>query len=80
MESIVYEEFGGPDVLHLAEVDAPRPGPGQVRVAVRAAGVNPLDHKIRSGRMEAAFPTHTRRGAGRGGRRGGGGRHRLRPR
>ncbi|MFE4381197.1 NADP-dependent oxidoreductase [Streptomyces cyaneofuscatus] len=57
MEAIVYEEFGGPDVLHLAEVAAPRPGPGQVRVAVRAAGVNPLDHKIRSGRMEAAFPT-----------------------
>ncbi|CAO0830539.1 hypothetical protein SMICM17S_09737 [Streptomyces microflavus] len=57
MEGIVLEEFGGPDVLHLAEVDAPRPGPGQVRVAVRAAGVNPLDHKIRSGRMEAAFPT-----------------------
>ncbi|MFB8219857.1 NADP-dependent oxidoreductase [Streptomyces anulatus] len=57
MEAIVYEEFGGPGVLHLERRDPPRPGPGQVRVAVRAAGVNPLDHKIRSGRMEGAFPT-----------------------
>ncbi|WP_103507266.1 NADP-dependent oxidoreductase [Streptomyces sp. SM13] len=57
MEAIVYEEFGGPDVLHLARLDRPRPGPGQVRVAVRAAGVNPLDHKIRNGWMEGAFPT-----------------------
>ncbi|MFJ4964859.1 Quinone oxidoreductase 1 [Streptomyces sp. ADI96-02] len=57
MEAIVYEEFGGPGVLHLARLDAPRPGPGQVRVAVRAAGVNPLDHKIRSGAMEPVFPT-----------------------
>ncbi|MFJ7413564.1 NADP-dependent oxidoreductase [Streptomyces sp. NPDC098077] len=57
MEAIVYEEFGGPGVLHLERRDPPRPGPGQVRVAVRAAGVNPLDHKIRNGRMEDAFPT-----------------------
>ncbi|WP_405928816.1 NADP-dependent oxidoreductase [Streptomyces griseus] len=57
MEAIVYEEFGGPDVLHLARLDPPRPGPGQVRVAVRAAGVNPLDHKIRNGWMEGVFPT-----------------------
>ncbi|MFJ9111629.1 NADP-dependent oxidoreductase [Streptomyces sp. NPDC102283] len=57
MEAIVYEEFGGPGVLHLERRDPPRPGPGQVRVAVRAAGVNPLDHKIRNGLMEDAFPT-----------------------
>ncbi len=36
MEAIVYEEFGGPGVLHLERRDPPRPGPGQVRVAVRA--------------------------------------------
>ncbi|MEV7113630.1 NADP-dependent oxidoreductase [Streptomyces anulatus] len=57
MEAIVYEEFGGPGVLHLERLDPPRPGPGQVRVAVRAAGVNPLDHKIRNGWMEGVFPT-----------------------
>ncbi|MEI7030546.1 NADP-dependent oxidoreductase [Streptomyces pratensis] len=57
MEAMRYEEFGGPDVLHLVRLDAPRPGPGQVRAAVRAAGVNPIDHKIRNGWMEGVFPT-----------------------
>ncbi|MCX4676273.1 NADP-dependent oxidoreductase [Streptomyces sp. NBC_01433] len=57
MEAILYEEFGGPDVLHLARVDEVRPGPGQVRVRVRAAGVNPIDYKIRKGWMEPVSPT-----------------------
>ncbi|MCX4963869.1 NADP-dependent oxidoreductase [Streptomyces sp. NBC_00654] len=57
MEAIVYEEFGGPDVLRLARVDEVRPGPGQLRVKVRAAGVNPIDYKIRHGWMEQVFPT-----------------------
>lgn len=57
MEAIVYEEFGGPEVLRLARVDDVHAGPGQIRVAVRAAGVNPVDYKIRNGWMEAAFPT-----------------------
>ncbi|MGW1816322.1 NADP-dependent oxidoreductase [Streptomyces sp. NPDC002125] len=57
MEAIVYEEFGGPGVLHRAQVDDVHAGPGQIRVAVRAAGVNPVDYKIRNGWMEAAFPT-----------------------
>ncbi|MFD8342063.1 alcohol dehydrogenase catalytic domain-containing protein, partial [[Kitasatospora] papulosa] len=57
MEAIVYEEFGGPEVLRLARGDDVHAGPGQIRVAVRAAGVNPVDYKIRNGWMEAAFPT-----------------------
>ncbi|MFD7967486.1 NADP-dependent oxidoreductase [Streptomyces clavifer] len=57
MEAIVYEEFGGPEVLRLTRVDDVHPGIGQIRVAVRAAGVNPVDYKIRNGWMEAAFPT-----------------------
>jgi NADPH2:quinone reductase len=40
---MVVAEFGGPDQLRLGEVPDPMPGPGQVRVAVRAAGVNPVD-------------------------------------
>lgn len=44
-----YERFGGPDVLELAEVDASHPGPGQVRVSVQAAGLNPVDAKIFEG-------------------------------
>lgn len=57
MKAIVFEEFGGPEVLRLTEVDAPRVGPGRLRVRVRAAGVNPVDYKIRRGWMERAFPT-----------------------
>lgn len=57
MEAVVFEEFGGPEVLHPARVEDPHPGPGQVRVEVMAAGVNPMDYKIRNGWMEEAFPT-----------------------
>lgn len=57
MEAIVFEEFGGPGVLGLAQAEEPHAGPGQVRVKVMAAGVNPLDYKIRYGWMEQASPT-----------------------
>ncbi|MGW8883211.1 NADP-dependent oxidoreductase [Streptomyces sp. NPDC055749] len=57
MEAIVYERFGGPEVLHLAWVDEVHPGPGQVRVQVRATVVNPIDYKIRHGWLEQVFPT-----------------------
>jgi NADPH:quinone reductase-like Zn-dependent oxidoreductase len=49
MQAVVFEEFGGPEVLRIAEVDEPHAGAGQVRVSVRAAGVNPIDFKIRRG-------------------------------
>ena len=49
MKAIRAHEFGGPEVLRLEEVEAPRPGPGQVLVRVRAVGVNPVDTYIRSG-------------------------------
>ena len=51
MQAIRYSEYGPPEVLELVEVQAPQPGPGQVRIAVRAAGVNGIDWKIRSGAM-----------------------------
>jgi len=41
--------FGGPDVLAVTEVEPPRAGPGEVRVRVRAAGLNPVDYKIFAG-------------------------------
>jgi NADPH:quinone reductase len=47
MRAIVYDTFGGPDVLHLQEVVLPEPGPGQVRVAIYAAGTNPVDAQNR---------------------------------
>ncbi|MFD9237682.1 NADP-dependent oxidoreductase [[Kitasatospora] papulosa] len=57
MKAIVFDAFGGTEVLHEAEIGIPQLGPGQVRVRVRAVGVNPVDGKIRSGAMEAIFPT-----------------------
>ncbi|MET9491996.1 NADP-dependent oxidoreductase [Nocardia sp. NPDC006630] len=47
--AIVAAEYGGPEVLTPVEVDVPEPGPGEVTVQVRAAGVNPFDYKIYSG-------------------------------
>ncbi len=58
MKAVQYNEFGGPEVLHVVEVDVPEPGPGQVRIAVKASGVNPFDWKLRLGYMPAmvTFP------------------------
>ena len=56
MKAVIFEDFGGPEVLHLAEVDAPEPGPKHVRIRVRAAGVNPVDYKIRAGQMRPNLP------------------------
>lgn len=49
MHAIRQYEFGPPEVLRYEEVDEPRPGPGEVRIAVRAAGVHLVDTKIRAG-------------------------------
>jgi len=43
MRAVVVSKFGGPEQLRLTEVSDPVPGPGDVRIAVRAAGVNPVD-------------------------------------
>ena len=50
-QAIRYARHGGPEVLTLDDVPLPDPGPGQVRVAVRAAGVNGIDWKLRRGFM-----------------------------
>ena len=49
MKAIVVEEWGGPEVLRIREVPDPKPGPGQVLVRVKAAGVNPVEAYRRSG-------------------------------
>jgi alcohol dehydrogenase len=41
--------YGGPEVLHIDEVDKPSPGPRDLLVRVRAAAVNPIDWKVRAG-------------------------------
>ena len=50
MKAVQFSEYGGPEVLQVVDVDEPHAGPGQVRIAVRAAGVNLSDlMKIRAG-------------------------------
>jgi NADPH:quinone reductase-like Zn-dependent oxidoreductase len=56
MKAVTYTEYGGPEVLHVADVEEPHAGPGQIRIAVRAAGVNPVDWKARSGMMREVMP------------------------
>jgi NADPH:quinone reductase-like Zn-dependent oxidoreductase len=51
--AVIYETFGGPEVLQLREVAEPHAGPGEVRVRVAAAGLNPMDWLIPA-RPEAA--------------------------
>ncbi|WP_439678282.1 NADP-dependent oxidoreductase [Embleya sp. MST-111070] len=55
-DAIAFAEYGSPDVLKPVATDVPDPGPGQIRVAVRAVGVNPLDAKLRSGAMSDFMP------------------------
>lgn len=49
MKAAVFAEFGGPEVVRLQELETPEPGPGEVRVAVKAAAMNHLDLWIRRG-------------------------------
>jgi NADPH:quinone reductase-like Zn-dependent oxidoreductase len=59
--AVRFDEYGGIDVLHVVEVDRPVPGPGQVLVRVKAAGINPGEAAIRKGvfaeRWPATFPS-----------------------
>lgn len=49
MQAVVVRRFGGPEALEVADVPVPRPGPGQVRITVEAAAVNPVDLATRAG-------------------------------
>ena len=56
MKAARFSRFGGPDVLEIVDLPDPHPGPGQVRIAVRAAGVNASDWKKRQGLMDTELP------------------------
>jgi NADPH:quinone reductase-like Zn-dependent oxidoreductase len=61
MKAVQFSQYGGPEVVHVVDVDAPHAGPAQVRIAVRAAGVNPSDWKRRDGQYrdfeDVKFPS-----------------------
>ncbi|MBD0691439.1 NADP-dependent oxidoreductase [Streptomyces sp. CBMA123] len=64
MKKVSFAEFGGPDVLQLIDAEEPHAGPGRIRVAVRAAGVNPVDWRLREGQVLGAHPLRLPAGVG----------------
>ena len=63
-QAVQFSEYGTADKLSVADVPTPEPGPGQVRLAVRAASVNPIDWKILRGLMAQGAPLDQPRGLG----------------
>ena len=56
MKAARFSRFGGPEVLEIVDLPDPHPGPGEVRIAVRGAGVNASDWKKRQGLMDPELP------------------------
>jgi len=56
MRAVVVRNYGGTEALEVADVPAPEPGRGQVRIRVEAAAVNPVDAATRQGLMNTARP------------------------
>jgi NADPH:quinone reductase-like Zn-dependent oxidoreductase len=56
VRAVQFAEYGGPEVLGVADVAEPHAGPGQIRIAVRAASVNAIDWKKRSGMLAEYMP------------------------
>jgi len=55
-KAVKFDHYGGLDVLHLDEVPLPNPGPGEVLVRVKAAGINPVEASIRKGLLAVSWP------------------------
>jgi NADPH:quinone reductase-like Zn-dependent oxidoreductase len=64
MKKVSFAEFGGPDVLQLVDAEEPHASSGRIRIAVRAAGVNPVDWRIREGQVLGAHPIELPSGVG----------------
>ena len=58
MRAIAVREWGGSDRMELLDLEPPPVAPDGVLVRVRAAGLNPVDHKVREGKLAGAFPFH----------------------
>lgn len=56
MKAAQFSQFGGPEVLEIVDIPQPHPASGQIRIAVRAAGVNASDWKKRQGLMDQELP------------------------
>ena len=61
MKAIVAQRYGGPEALDLVQRPEPVVGPSDVLIAVRAASLNPLDYKIRDGKVKLVLAAEVRR-------------------
>ena len=52
MKAVCIYSYGGPDVLRYEDAPRPHPGDGEVLVRVHAAGINPVDWKVREGHLK----------------------------
>ncbi len=64
MKTVRHDHYGPPDVLYLADVEVPKPEPGQVLVKVAASALNPKDVLVRKGRMKLFTRNRLPRGSG----------------
>jgi NADPH:quinone reductase-like Zn-dependent oxidoreductase len=64
MRAVQFDSYGGPDVLHIAEVERPEALAGTVLVKVKACSINPFDYKVREGLMEGMIPVEFPSGQG----------------
>ena len=80
--AVQFHEYGGPEQIRVDDMPPPVAGPGQVRIEVRSAGVNPFDWKVLAGLMAEVMPLElpSRPGIRRGRRRRSGRRRGRRPR
>ncbi|MER5353025.1 NADP-dependent oxidoreductase [Kitasatospora sp. NPDC002551] len=58
MKAIAIHRYGGPDVVEYTDLPDPKVGPDSVLVQIRAAGVNPVDWKVREGRLDGLLDAH----------------------
>lgn len=56
MRALQFHEYGPAGVLRVDDIPQPHPGPGEIRIAVRASGVTPADHRLRSGEFRDLLP------------------------
>ena len=56
MKALVLKRYGGPEQVSFADIPRPRPEADEILVQVRAAGLNPVDNKIREGKMKPLMP------------------------